>query len=375
MSIGNASEGSQSVWRRPLTPQQAAAGLLTGMAIVGAVYAGVVVRQNQLADRAVANMQHVKVNTDTFSLIPLDEIHAGGPPKDGIPALTNPKTVRASTAGLAPADRVIGVVIDGEARAYPLRILNWHEVVNDTLGGKPIAVTYCPLCDSAVVFDRNIGGEVREFGVSGLLYNSNVLMYDRQGGDESKESLWSQMMLQAVCGPAAEAKLELALLPAQLVTWEAWMKTHPGTTTLSFDTGHERDYDGNPYAGYFATDRLMFPAMPLSGVAADAGSLPNKEKVIVLSVAGVLKGYPVSRLRAALVSGAVTDEFAGRRFTFTEVDGGEGLYQVTDSAGGPVPAAFTFWFEFRAAHPKAEVFEFPGTPTANSTPARERPRP
>lgn len=311
---------------------------------------------------------------DAFKLIPRDEIHAGGPPKDGIPALTNPKTVQASAAGLAPADRVIGVVIDGEARAYPLRILNWHEIVNDTLGGKPIAVTYCPLCDSAVVFDRTIGGEVREFGVSGLLYNSNVLMYDRQE-DEAKESLWSQMMLAAVVGPAAQEGLELELLPAQLTTWESWSATHAKTTSLSFDTGHARNYDGNPYAGYFSSPQLMFPVKTQGEPAPDADALPAKEPTIVVSLGGTLKGYPVSRLRAALVSGAVTDEFAGRRFTFTEVDGGEGLYQVTDSAGGPVPAAFTFWFEFRAAHPKAEVFEFPGTPTANSTPAREQPRP
>lgn len=355
-------------WRRLFTPTQTASGLVRGIGLVlGASFAyyltnrPVLTRGQMCSDVAGGGgVGPFKVPETSTCLIPKDQILGGGPAKDGIPALTNPATVPGiAETHLNPGDRVIGVLLGGEARAYPLRILNWHEIVNDTLGGSPIAVTYCPLCDSAVVFDRNIGGQVREFGVSGLLYNSNVLMYDRQGGDESKESLWSQMMLQAVDGPAAEAKLELDLLPAQLVTWEAWMQSHPGTTTLSFDTGHQRNYDGNPYEGYFATDRLMFPARPQGEEAADAGALPRWERVIVVRVTGKLKGYPVSRLHAALVSGVVTDESGGKRFTFTAVDGGEGVYRVRDSAGDPVPAAFTFWFEFRAIHPEAEVFSIP----------------
>lgn len=124
------------------------------------------------------------------AIIPKNEIRSGGPPKDGIPALTNPAVIRAQDAAyLNAADRVAGVAIGEEARAYPLKILNYHEVVNDKLGGVPIAVTYCPLCDSVVVFDRRTEAGVREFGVSGLLYNSNVLMYDRSG---RPESLWSK---------------------------------------------------------------------------------------------------------------------------------------------------------------------------------------
>jgi hypothetical protein len=147
--------------------------------------------------------------------VPREEIHSGGPAKDGIPALSKPKTIGAKAATyLAAGDRVIGVAIGNEARAYPIRILNFHEIVNDVLGGQPIAVTYCPLCDSAAVFDRNTPRGLREFGVSGLLYNSNVLMYDR---DKRAESLWSQLKSEAVAG--VQVRNRLKLLPLELTTW------------------------------------------------------------------------------------------------------------------------------------------------------------
>lgn len=131
--------------------------------------------------------------------VPRDEILAGGPGKNGIPALTSPKLVDVKAAGwLRPKDRVAGVVHAGQARAYPLRILVWHEVVNDTIGDQPVTVTYCPLCDSVAVFDRKTPDGIKEFGVSGLLYNSNVLMFDREG---KPEGLWSQLKSQAVSGP------------------------------------------------------------------------------------------------------------------------------------------------------------------------------
>lgn len=358
---------SGSWWQRRLTPMQVIARLI----FAGVVAAGMVTAYelqkpgHGFLEKAEAEGFGIRassaapfsIDQTTFSLIPKDQIHAGGPPKDGIPALTAPKTVPAGSAGLQPEDRVIGVSLEGEARAYPLRILNWHEVVNDTLGGRDIAVTYCPLCDSALVFDRDIGGEVREFGVSGLLYNSNVLMYDRQGGDETKESLWSQMMLKAVVGPAAREGLKLELVPAQLTTWESWSTRHPETTSLSFDTGYSRNYDGNPYAGYFASPDLMFPVVPVSP-ASDADSLPAKEPTIIVFHNGRLKGYPVSRLRSALkkTDSNVTDSFAGKEFVFTPVDSDKKTFEVHDSEGNPVPTAFSFWFEFRAAHPAAEVF-------------------
>jgi hypothetical protein len=140
------------------------------------------------------------------AIIPKDEIRNGGPGKDGIPALTDPRTLAAEAVKtLKPEDRVVGVLIDGEACAYPLSILTWHEVINDTVGGQPLAVTYCPLCDSVAVFNRNTSAGVKEFGVSGLLYNSNVLMFDRGG---QPEGLWSQLGAKAMSGPSAPLALE-----------------------------------------------------------------------------------------------------------------------------------------------------------------------
>jgi len=159
--------------------------------------------------------------------IPLEEIRNGGPPKDGIPALTDPEVISASEVSyLAPSDRILGLVMNGEARAYPLKILNWHEIVNDTLGGEPVLVSYCPLCGSGMVFDARINGERLNFGVSGRLYNSDVLFYDRKS-----ESLWSQLKMEAVTGQMAGTKL--TLLPLEHTRWDSWRQRHPATTVLA----------------------------------------------------------------------------------------------------------------------------------------------
>ena len=176
-------------------------------------------------------------------IVPANEVHSGGPPKDGIPALTNPRFIAASEATyLRPDERVIGFASGEEARAYPLSILNYHEIVNDRVGDLPVAVTYCPLCDSCAVFDRRTELGEREFGVSGLLYNSNVLMYDRGG---QPESLWSQVMTRGISGPAA--RRPLTALPLELTTWIEWRSRHPETSVLSSETGHRRDYRRSPY--------------------------------------------------------------------------------------------------------------------------------
>ncbi|MCC5875695.1 MAG: DUF3179 domain-containing protein [Candidatus Sumerlaeia bacterium] len=299
------------------------------------------------------------ISATSSSLIPKDQIFAGGPPKDGIPALTNPKVLPAADAErLQPDDRVIGVVIDGDARAYPLRILNWHEIVNDKLGDKQIAVTYCPLCDSAVVFDREVGSRTFEFGVSGLLYNSNVLMYDRQE-TELEESLWSQMMLAAVTGPAAEEGLTLDVLPSQLVTWKSWKEVNPDTTALSFDTGYPRNYDASPYEQYFAAGRLMFPVSAIGESPRDFDSFPLMEPVIIiLSEDGTPKGYPTSLLGSYIDPNteSVSDFHGGVVYTFAVVDKEKGIYMVTDGEGQPARTVFSFWFEFRAMYPEAEVY-------------------
>ena len=183
--------------------------------------------------------------------IPLEGIKSGGPPKDGIPALTEPTFLDGEAARfLKPTDLVIGVSMNGSHRAYPLKILDRHENVNDTIGRTPIAVSYCPLCKSSLVFDRRVGGSTREFGISGLLYNSNVLIYDRQSNPR-QESLWSQVEMRAVTGPAAEQGLTLTLLPSEMTDWGSWRQRYPHTQVLSNLTGHGRDYDRSVYQDYF----------------------------------------------------------------------------------------------------------------------------
>ncbi len=195
--------------------------------------------------------------------IPEDEIHTLLP-RDAIPALTDPKLEDPESADwLTPLDRVIVVSVNGETIAAPLRILNWHEVANLTLAGEPVAATYCPLCDSATVISRRIttpDGEQRvlEFGVSGALYNSNVLMYDQTG-----MALWSQLGMHAVSGPLAGTTL--THLPARIITWGAFRLEHPEGRTISVDTGHERDYaNADPYKWFFDDpERLLVPIQNL----------------------------------------------------------------------------------------------------------------
>ena len=183
----------------------------------------------QLHDwKGAAPFQIGSVEGQAFDLssltISTDQVRSGGPPKDGIPSLTDPKFVVAGEAKyLESSDSVIGIVRGDDARAYPLRILDLHEIVNDTVGGVPIAVTYCPLCDSSVVFDRRIEGEERELGVSGKLYNSNVLMFDRQ--QSGTESLLSQLLAAGISGPLADTKLKR--LPLEVTTWQAWQTRYP----------------------------------------------------------------------------------------------------------------------------------------------------
>jgi len=191
--------------------------------------------------------------------IDIDDLVAPGVPQDGIPPLTDPKFEKAGEADFPPDDaRVAVVTINDETAAYPLLILNFHEIVNHTVGGRPIAALYCPLCDSVSVVDRTLqrGDEeeslVLEFGVSGFLHHSNVVMYDRQ-----TNSLWSQVFAQAITGPHAGATLKH--LPFKMMTFSEYREKDTGGAILSRDTGHQRPYDRNHYEQYFESNRIFHP--------------------------------------------------------------------------------------------------------------------
>ena len=181
--------------------------------------------------------------------VAFEEIESGGPPKDGIPSIDDPQFIAVSAQQeLTPTEPVIGLAINGEARAYPLRILTWHEIVNDTVGGVPIAVTYCPLCNAAIVFERTVAGEVTEFGTTGKLRNSDLVMYDRQ-----TESWWQQFLGEAIVGERTGARLKL--VPARLESWENFSARFPDGQVLVPNNPVMRPYGANPYVGYDTLSR------------------------------------------------------------------------------------------------------------------------
>lgn len=278
------------------------------------------------------------------SVLPVEQILHGGPPRDGIPALSQPKLVRPEQAAyLQPGDRVVGVAFNGQARAYPIPILNWHEIVNDDIDGQRIAVTYCPLCGTAVVFDASIDGEPTDFGVSGLLYNSDVLLYDR-----ATESLWSQILGQAIAGARVGKKLNP--IPISHTTWRDWRKKHPDTLVLSDDTGHSRDYSRDPYAGYEQSRSTYFA---VNNEAPD--NYHPKEVVLGLSVDGVYKAYPFIELDKQGKQ-RFSDSLNGTTFNF-DWDSDNRSITITDSAGKAVAGVQGFWFAWFAFHPDTEVYK------------------
>jgi hypothetical protein len=261
--------------------------------------------------------------------IDLELLLSGGPGKDGIPALTKLRFVAASEADLRNEVRGIMVEFDGERRFYPFSILVWHEVANDSIGDTHFAVTFCPLCGSGVVFDRRVDGEVLEFGVSGLLYESNLVMYD-----QVTHSLWSQSLGESIVGRHMGTRLEI--LPMQLLTFEEARRTYPDILVLSDDTGFSRDYERNPYAGYEETETLVFP------VTVQDKRFFAKELMYVFRLGGKSVAFPLERLG---------EEPAKRRIAAQSVvasrDGGEISVTVDDLQ---VPGYVEMWFSWATQH-------------------------
>ena len=211
--------------------------------------------------------------------IPLEKIKGGGPPKDGIPSIDNPQFADVGDSHfMSDSDTVIGLEINGDARAYPIFILVWHEIVNDKVGDTPVSVTYCPLCYTNQVFERVIDGKEIEFGTSGKLYNSNLLMYDRY-----TESYWSQALGTAVKGDLTGYQLNL--IPFDVITWGDWKQLHPNTRVLTTDTGHIRSYATDPYGNYYTEPRIMFP------VEHNDDRLNPKEIIIGFNQDSIYKAY------------------------------------------------------------------------------------
>jgi hypothetical protein len=333
------------------------------------------------------------------SLIPLDEIVSGGPPPDGIPAIDAPsfETVEEASTWLEGNEPVLAFELDGDARAYPIQILTWHEIVNDVVGGEPVSVTFCPLCNSAIVFSREAGDLVLDFGTSGRLWRSDLVMYDRQ-----TKSLWPQIEGRAVVGSLLGT--ELQVLPATMVSWDEWRSAHPEGQVLSRDTGFDRPYGNNPYVGYDDPDGNPF----LFDGPVD-GRLPAMERVLAIELDGEAKAYPfglLARERKTVVHDRVGDTdvvvffergtssaldapriSTGRDVGATgafrpSIDGDDLTFEVRDGAFvdtqtgtrwsllgtaiegplqgaelDPVPHIDTFWFAWGAFQPDTAIWE------------------
>lgn len=261
----------------------------------------------------------------TTTLVPRTKIVASGMVTDALRALTDPKTILPADHGsyLVPSDKVIGVVVNGAPRAYPLRVLVWHEVVNDTVGGLPILVTYHPLSGGIAVFDRRAGGRERTFGVSGLLYQSSLLMYDR-AESRNLESLWSQLQARAVSGRAAEAGERLELIPFALARFRDWERDYPGTSILAPVPGEEGKYGQDVYGSYLNSREIRFPVDPLP----PEGELDRKRMVFITGSPG---GWTVTPLT---------------------VGSDEARFEVVSPQGTtPTAGFYAFWFAWYATHP------------------------
>jgi hypothetical protein len=270
--------------------------------------------------------------------IAVEEILHGGPPRDGIPALDHPEAVPALKASWDADTRVLGVSWNGAARAYPVAILDWHELVNDTLAGRPILVSYCPLCGTGIVFDRRVDGNARSFGVSGLLYRSDLLMYDRE-----TDSLWSQISAEAVTGPLLGRRLQL--VRSSMTRWGAWQETHPDTTVITRRTGHRRDYGRSPYGDYARSTRLAFPAL------SDPRHHPKTPTVGLRVPGGASRAYPATEVMRA--GGSVEESFEGKPVRIA-YDAESEVFEV--QAPQELEVVQGYWFAWTAFHPETSVF-------------------
>jgi hypothetical protein len=285
--------------------------------------------------------------------IDFSEIHSGGPPKDGIPSIDKPKFVDLDKlTGLGGTEPVIGLEINGDARAYPLGILIWHEIVNDVVGGTPVTVTYCPLCNSAVVFDRRLDGKVLDFGTTGKLRNSDMVMYDRQ-----TESWWQQFIGTAIVGELNGK--ELKGIPARLESFDNFKARYPGGKVLIPNDENMRRYGYNPYTGYDSAARpFLYDGEMPEGINPMA-------RVVVVKTGGKQQAVTLELLRkkGEITLGDISLKWKkgqNSALDASEISKGRDVGNVVaqrNTANGPKDVVYdvTFAFVFHAFHPKQPI--------------------
>ena len=322
----------------------------------------------------------IKLENGVKYIIPSSKIVSGGPPKDGIPSIDAPVFVSAEEADefLSPDDWVIGLRLGNTVRAYPHVVMVWHEIVNDWVEGMPVGIAYCPLCFSSIAFYRVIDGEPVEFGTTGRLYNSDLVMYDRK-----TDTYWSQLLGMGIYGELTGYRLRR--IPVDFMRWEDWKRLYPETQVLSTETGYSRPYGADPYAGYYTSPSIYFP------LENEDSRLHPKTIVYGVEINGERKAYPYDEVgKAGVVNDAVGGEpivvmspgkdmvrvysrkVAGLTLTFEYRDGffwdvetGSRWSFEGEALEGPMKGARLerivgepcFWFAWAAFYPDTEVYE------------------
>lgn len=275
--------------------------------------------------------------------VPLNSILSGGPPKDGIPSIDNPAFVTVSEANDYLDDGGIGISVsfNGVDRFYPNQILVWHEIVNDEVGGQPVLVTYCPLCGTGIVYEPIVKGEVTEFGTSGKLWNSNLVMYDRQ-----TNSYWSQVLGESIVGEMAGTPLEL--LPHDNLLYEEWKQVHPNGEVLSRETGFIRNYNRDPYGGYYSNKSVYFP------VDFSSEEFHPKEITFGIKIDDVFGAYTQSELLKS--PDEFDDQLAGTALRIS-YDKHVGTIDIREAdTGEEIVPTYGFWFSWFSVHPETEIY-------------------
>lgn len=335
-------------------------GITQRLFAAAAISAAVAIATIQTAFADPANWERAGWRTDfSRTEVPFSEIIPGGPPKDGIPSIDDPIFVAAREADrFSDREPVIELMIDGlPPRAYPLSVLTWHEIVNDTVAGRPLAITYCPLCNSAVVFDRVVDGETVEFGTTGLLRNSDLVMYDRR-----TESWWQQFTGEAIVGHHAGDRL--TMLPSRTVAFGDFRERHPDGEVLVPNDWSMRAYGRNPYTGY---DGRTAP-YPLYTGALPANMEPMERVIVVRDGEDVRTMVTLEHLRekeAIDVAGTRLSWRAGVASvldTANIADGRDvGAIEVRNAADdAPLVHDITFAFVVQAFHPEEQILTSEG---------------
>ncbi len=321
------------------------------MVLLLLIFSGCAIEKNPplLVDEpiAISEKEGIKVTDDGMKyLIHPSKIISGGPPKDGIPSIDKPQFVGVEEADkwIEDNELVLAIIYKGVKRVYPLQILVWHEIVNDKIANDPFLITYCPLCGSGIAYERTVeinGANIEtEFGTSGKLYNSNLVMYDRR-----TETYWTQIDGLAIVGELTGQ--ELKEVSVDTVVWRDWKIAHPDSQVLSQDTGFERAYGKDPYGSYYENSNLFFP------VENEDGRIHPKTVVFGIEVDEKYKAY---REDDVVKSGLIEDTINGVNIKI-ERDKTGVVKVVNEVSGKEIVKERDFWFAWYAFHPDTELYK------------------